>query len=342
MTSDNARPIDPLEAAGHWFALQRSGEMTAQQAREMRVWLEQDLAHRAAYDELEQVWSLAADARSDPHILALREAELAALRPRRRKRQPRPLAYAAIAASLMVVVFGSWIAVSTGLLDEIGWMTSGETQEFHTGIGQRTTINLDDGSVVTLDTNSAIRTRETGRRRLVELEQGRAFFRVAKDPARPFIVRADGKTVTATGTAFDVRTEPGLFMVTLVDGRVTVEAPKGQYWRGRSTDMTAGWRLVARDDGQWTVSRIDVGKEIGWLSGRLIFENDRLSDVVAELNRYSAKKVVLRDAEIADAPVVGGFKAGDVSGFVKVVQAYRLARVVSDTDEEVVLGAPLK
>src|SRR5262249_35132874 len=151
-----------------------------------------------------------------------------------------------------------------------------QEQELRTGVGQTTTVTLPDGSVVTLDTDTVLSARETGRQRLVELKKGQAFFRVAKDHARPFIVSAAGKTVTATGTAFEVRLDPHRFQVTLVEGKVAVEAPRGQFWRGQSADMLAGWRLTAEDDRRWKLSQVDVGKETSWMSGRLTFFNDPL------------------------------------------------------------------
>src|SRR5690606_34195438 len=81
------------------------------------------------------------------------------------------------------------------------------TQAFRTELGQRSTVTLPDGSVVTLNTDTVVRTRADGERRLVYLDKGQAFFEVAKDPRRPFVVTAAGRTVTALGTAFDVRVD---------------------------------------------------------------------------------------------------------------------------------------
>jgi len=332
------RPRTVREQAAEWFSLKRSGQMTAQEACELQLWLDADPAHGVVLDRLEGLWRAAGTARADPELMAVREA---AVRERRRARARRRLAFAAMAASLAVVVGAGWGALKAGLLEPLGWPPPAE-QEFHTGLGQTQTVNLPDGSVVTLDTGTVLRASETRRRRMVALDQGRAFFRVAKDPTRPFVVSAQGKTVTATGTAFDVRVDPGRFAVTLVEGRVTVAEPRGQFWRGQSAALSPGWRLEARDDRQWTVSKVNTAEETSWLNGWLTFNGRPLEEVAAELNRYSARKIVIADPAIARTPIVGGFRAGDVDGLVKMAKAYRLARVGAQTDAAVDLVAPRK
>jgi transmembrane sensor len=333
-------PFDILtttqDVAADWFALRRSGAMTQAQLREFQVWLERDPAHRAAFDDLERMWDIAAAARTDPEMLAIREAELRAYPPRPGRRT-----MAALAACLVVALAaaGGWAAYEFGLAP--GWGPHGQVAEqlYRTGVGQRATVNLADGSVVTLDTDTVLRTRESGRRRLVYLERGRAFFRVAKDSSRPFVVTAAGKTVTAVGTTFEVRLDPGALQVTLVEGRVRVAAKGGQFSRAQSADMVVGWRLVARDGQAWEATQVDLNKETSWLSGRLTFLYDPLEDVVAELNRYSDRKIVLGDRALARKPIVGVVEAGDLDGFIKLVRAYRLAKV-SVRDDAVVLTAP--
>src|SRR5690606_7675607 len=124
---------------------------------------------------------------------------------------------------------------------------------FRTGPEQTTTITLPDGSKVTLDEGTVLRADETRRERRLELVEGRAFFRVAKDASRPFVVRARGKTITALGTAFDVSLEAEQVEVTLVEGRVKVEAPVAVPLSAaapraalavQSTELTPGARLT--------------------------------------------------------------------------------------------------
>jgi transmembrane sensor len=331
-------PTTPEEVAARWFALKRSGDMTAREVTELQLWLDDDPRHEEILRRMEEVWRRAREVRDAPSMMALLEQERRTARGRRPKG---PQFWAALAASVAVVVTGGTLA-AFGWFGDMPWVAEGAEQEFRTGVGQTTTISLDDGTVVTLDTGTVLRARETGRARRVTLDKGRAFFRVAKDASRPFVVTASGKTITAVGTAFDVRLDPGQLQVTLVEGRVAVEGARGQSWKGQSANMTPGWRLVARDDQRWIVSRIDLAKETSWLNGRLFFNDEPLAAVAGELNRYSVRKIVIRDPAIAQTPVLGGFRAGDVDDFVRVVEAYNFARVVGETPEQIELGAPRK
>src|SRR3546814_14725764 len=106
--------------------------------------------------------------------------------------------------------------------------------------------------------------------RHVELLSGRAFFKVAHNPSRPFTVTAAGKRVRAIGTAFEVSMNGGEVAVVLAEGKVRVEEVEKA---GNGTDMTPGRQLVITDR-RWTMSNVDVKKETGWTEGRLIFMHE--------------------------------------------------------------------
>jgi transmembrane sensor len=320
---------DPRDVAAGWFARQRSGEMTPHDRLELRAWLEADAAHRAAYASVRQVWGGAALLRGDPAVLEIREQWT--------KAQKRSFAIRAMAASVAAVVI-----CSGGLL---GWWYAEQPrplrdETFRTAVGERTTIELPDGSELILNTDTVVRTRRDEDRRLVFLEKGQAYFQVAKDTEHPFVVTAAGRTVTALGTAFDVRIDQaGRFEVTLVEGKVRVEAPLAQRAAAsagkavsfQATELTPGSQLVAAAQEPWRVSAANIVVETSWTKDILIFDDEPLSAVVAELNRYSDKKVTLASAGIAEIPVSGTFRTGDVDSFVRTVEAYRIARAGVDS-----------
>ena len=341
-----AGDVDDVAAA--WFARQRAGDMTAAEAGALEAWLAADPAHRAALDALDRAWQRAELARHDPEILAWRE------RARLRPAWPRRLALRAVAASLAVAVLGGgslWGLGAAGLLPGHGRFSN---QEFQTDLGQRATFTLPDGSKVTLNTDTRLRTRAVQGRRLVYLDRGQAFFRVAKDPSRPFVVQAAGRTITAIGTAFDVRVDRRQFEVTLVEGKVRVEAPapppapategakaapKPAVVVLQATEMAAGSQLLAADDRGWSVRQADTAKETSWLAGRLMFENEPLGAVAEEFGRYSDQKIVFADPSLAGMPISGTFRSGDVETFVRALEKYQLARVESRTESAVRLTA---
>lgn len=320
---------DRDEVATAWFARRRSGAMTAAENGQLEAWLDADPANRAAFDAVELTWRAAEALRADPEILSLREE---ALRPRGLGR--RGLMAAGLAAAIAVGAVFSPIVV--------GSVRALQDQEFRTGVGQQATVKLPDGSVVTLNTDTVLRTRQAEGRRLLYLDKGQAFFKVAKDPKRPFVVAAGGRTVTALGTAFDVRVAADKFKVTLVEGKVRVEAPASAVGLAlaragapvtgpvQATEMTAGSEFAATDYRHWNVTTTDTARETSWLRGQLIFERERLGDVVAEMNRYSTKKIVVLDEAAATTPITAAFKPGDIDGFVRAVRDYGFVDVISD------------
>ena len=319
--------------AADWFARKRSGAMTVHEAAELDAWLAADPEHQMALDSVELMWAASEAIRHEPAVLAIREEALGAPRPHRR------MAFGAIAASLAALVVTGAVYTS-----QHSALTPGP-RTFSTSPGQTTTITLPDGSKVTLDADTVVRAHETRNRRSLDLIRGRAFFRVAKDPSRPFVVAARDKTVTAVGTAFDVALQPNGVRVTLLEGKVKVDAPAAAPsplapLRHQSTEMTAGSQLTAPDDGSWRMAKIDASEETSWAAGQLVFAGKSLSEVAGELNRRSDKKVVIADASVGRAVISGSFDAGDVEGFVRAVQGYGLARVAKETNEEIELAAP--
>ncbi len=324
MTGQAPSPAHHDEAAADWFALKRSGGMTAQQLLEFQCWLDAAPENRAAFEDAERSWALAGMLREDPELMLLRAQVRKAYPP-----LPRRMAAAAAVVAVATVLVGVWLT----------WREppGAQQQAFRTGVGQRTTVTLADGSVVMLDTDTVLRTRESGGERRMYLDRGRALFRVAKDPSRPFVVEADGRTITALGTVFDVSVGDA-FEVTLVEGKVRVEQSRTLLRTAHSADLNAGYRIEAKDTRDWTVAAADVGKETGWAEGRLTFVDDPLAKVAAELNRYSDRKIVLKDEAVGLAPVVAVFKPGDMESFVKMVRSYELAEV-TETENSIELSA---
>jgi transmembrane sensor len=258
----------------------------------------------------------------------------------------------ALAACLAVGIVGAGLSMGWDLMAPTGLY---EDKAFVTGAGQRSVITLADGSEVVLNGDTVMRTRAVAGERLIYLDKGQAFFRVAKDEEHPFVVQAGGRTITAVGTAFDVRVEPDQFAVTLVEGKVKVETPisapppaaSSTQQAGRApdapsvetTEMIAGSQLVAADAARWSVARTDVDRATSWARDQLVFQAQPLAEVVAEMNRRSARKIVITDASVGETLVSGNFRPGDVEGFARAVQAYDYAEISSDSAGRIELSA---
>ncbi|MGA0608404.1 FecR family protein [Phenylobacterium sp. VNQ135] len=204
-----------------------------------------------------------------------------------------------------------------------GWADREFAPGYRTGVGEQRLLVLDDGSRVRLNTDSAVRVVFWGDTRRVYLNRGQAFFEVAHDPARPFLVDAGDAEVRALGTRFEVRRERDDVAVTLVEGRVRVEDD-----RGHVAELAPRQQLRVGEGG--ISDALPVASDaVSWTTGRLVFHDTPLGAAVAEVNRYSTRKLELQGVgQLADEPVSGVFDAGDVEAFAAAVgQVYGLRRL---------------
>lgn len=321
-TSEQERLEDPASVAATWFARLQGGDVSLQERRDFQRWLNADARHADAWSAIGDTWHGLSGVEDDPAFAALRADALSidASRPRLLNRRNLGLAAASLVAAAGAAAFG-W----GHLAGDHGGAAASDEPVFTTAVGERSTFRLADNSVVTLSTDSAVRVNHWGRERRLTLLKGQAYFQVAKDKTRPFIVTAGDKSVTAVGTAFDVRLEPGKLSVTLVEGRVRIAgaSPKGP----RRVEMSAGSRFVAADPADWTIASVDTAKESAWLQGRLVFDGEPLSAVVAEMNRFSDRKLDVTDPALAATRVSGVFKTGQVDAFVAALRTYGLVEV---------------
>jgi transmembrane sensor len=330
--------IDPIAlAAARWFARHRSGEMTEAQALELQAWLDADTAHRLAYDVVARAWASAGLMRTAPEVLTLRAQHRRSFPRLRRFAGSRAMAACLAAGVIGLMGLG---AVETGVID----LRRLPTETYQTQVGEQRTIKLPDGSTVTLNTGTVLRTRGSRHQRLLYLDRGQAFFQVAKDPSRPFIVHANGRTVTAIGTAFDVRVDAGRFEVVLVEGKVKVETPvvpagARMPLKVQASELVAGNEFVADSDHGWRVEKSDVATQTAWVTGWLRFDRRPLGEIVEELGRYSNRRIVLADPSLASVPVSGRFKPDDTDTFVRALETYRIARVEVSGPSEIRLTA---
>jgi transmembrane sensor len=327
------------DAAVDWLMRRAAGKLSDAEAQAFEVWLAESLDNRKAYEEIDWIWSAAAAAEGQPRIEARRSWVLRSVE----RAQP---ARRAIAAALVAAVVGfGALGVHT-----LSGPKPLATQSFRTAVGQQATVTLPDGSVVTLNTDTVVRTRAGADRRLVYLDKGQAFFKVAKDSRHPFVVTAAGRTVTALGTAFDVRVEGGALKVVLVEGKVRVEsvktapaAPASAQTPPRAarepvqqaTEMSAGSQLVAVSDADWRLTRTDVAREMSWLDRQIVFDDETLGDIVDEMNRYSTKKMVIDDPVLARRRLSGIYTVGDLAAFSEALKGYRVAELKEGADGQV-------
>jgi len=165
---------------------------------------------------------------------------------------------------------------------------------YATAKGQKQSVTLADGSVLMLNTDTRVSVRMDNGRRAVVLEQGELALRVVHDEARPFTVDAGDVRLTDIGTEFNVLRQPGAVRVTVREGAVSL-APQAA--GARALTLKAGDTGI-HADGQTTsrMSRGDTQTAFAWQTSHAIYRDQALSDVVADLNRYYDKPIIVDDA----------------------------------------------
>ena len=309
-----AATTDPHEYAAELFLQRRSGRWSAEQQLGLQAWLDASEENQACFADIEQSWALAGQAAASPGVRNLR-AEALAARPQRDERQVRRRW--ALAAGLAIVL-GASLA---GALVVDGLNQTPGPRTYRTALGERATITLVDGSKVALNTSSAVVVDYRHDRRGLTLVAGEAWFDVAKDSRRPFVVSAANHTVTAVGTSFDVRLESSGFRVAVVEGRVAVDAAG----RGRLSEVGAGERMDVIGEAAFVRA---LGPLAGdWREGRLEFDAATLAEVAAEMNRYRRTPIVITDPAVREMRISGVFYSGDDSGFLDALPLTHPVRV---------------
>lgn len=361
------------EEAGEWLVKLRFDAMDALAHKQLDAWYRESPHHIRAFLELSAIWeetegtdlasgkstqSLIARARASANIIAL-EGEAAARRQEPNAPPPRPSTTPHVGVSTFARFF-SWrsavlasvalVAVGFGLVA----LSVYRHTEVSTGTGEQRIVNLPDGSTVELNARSRVRILFSERERDVELIEGQALFKVAKDHVRPFVVQSAGTRVRAVGTQFDVYRKAAGTQVTVVEGRVAVFARRpakqgteeavlpGQLTADHSTAASASPAVLVSTGEQVTVTDRELPKAhpanlraaTAWTQQELVFDFTPLSEVAREFNRYNTRKLIVSDPVLAEFHLTGTFPAADPTQLLQALRAQPGIEVV-ETDGEI-------
>jgi transmembrane sensor len=309
-----------------WVVRKLDPALAASERQAFDAWFAADIRHQGAY--------LRATAINN----ALNQATLQeTLRPGRERlevewagatwKQPSSrrsfLAYGGLAAGVAILA-------ATMLLP-----ASHERTILTTAKGEFRKVPLADSSVVSINSASQVEVNLTRTARQIDLKRGEAWFEVAKDKSKPFIVASDDIRVRAVGTAFSVRRYSNGAEVLVTEGTVEVWSQDGT---AQKRFLHAGEQaFVANQASDITATRapLEIERKLAWRQGRLVFRNQSLGDAVADFNRYSARKIVIADARLRDKTLVGQYQidaperfARDVSTFLDVPIAFTADSIV--------------
>lgn len=321
------------EEAARWFVEFRSGDIDASARQQFDAWMRASPEHLRAFIEIAALWGHSAAA--DPQrrfsvealvASALEESNVVRLdadsncgdrsppgSPGPSSRFMQPWVHARPSLERLAGKLpGIRTMAVTSVLLTVGSIVTGyllhAQQIYSTAVGEKRSLRLSDGSTLTLNSRSQARIDFSNLTRTVDLLEGEALFRVAKDPSRPFVVRADGTFVRAVGTEFDIDRRSSGTVVTVVEGRVAVRATSSGAGRGSGTRH--GSEAVALPRGtvflgageQFDVAgrstsptRTNVSSATAWMQGKVILQSRTLEEVAEEFNRYSERRLVTED-----------------------------------------------
>jgi transmembrane sensor len=363
------------EIASRWLARQLSGEWMDADQVELDAWLDAATVNRVAYIRLATAWKRSARiaalgagvapgvipargswgdtffskiAASDPEIAPVLDDDLdnseraaapseGRISPRltpAHRRWARWRLFAA--AALVLVVVGVAYPYVRDFLNE---------DRYSTSVGGLSVIHLVDGSEVTLNTDTKLRVVITPGQRRIDLDKGEAFFVVAHDRSRPFVVYVGTRRLMAVGTQFAVRRESDDVRVVVTEGRVSLtSAPLPAL---PSTDTRDGatyppiTMLPAGTIARTAKTEIFISKDsatsgeelLSWRKGFISFKNTALADAVNEFNRYNTRKMVIDDPGISAIRIGGNFRTNNIDAFLWLLQNGFPIRVVQDKDK---------
>jgi transmembrane sensor len=297
----------------------------------VRRWIAEDPRHAAAFELATDAWQRSGN--PPLSLIAAAGATSASSWPSRRTVARAGYTLAG-AATLAAVLAATFYALGDPTLS--------------TGAGEQKTIDLADGTQVTLNANTRLIVNFTGAARTLTFDKGEALFTVARDTRRPFVVIIGQRKVLALGTSFDVRRNDRRsddFTVTLIDGRVAIEsvaaplttpisiaAPNG-------TLLKPGQRLRVTEHSPSVLDSPPIEKVTAWQRGQLIFDDTSLRDAADEFNRYGKRKVIIHPA-VSNAIRVGGvFRLSDPHSFAAAMANAHQLRVI-ETSDEIILNPP--
>lgn len=312
--------------AAVWIARIHSPDRAPPVETGLRRWLAESAEHRRAFELANELWEVASRIPDGALPRLMRWKRVA---PASSARFPRAAAFGAAAAVL--------IALGAAVFF---WRDPVLT----TNIGEQRTVTLEDGTRVSLNTATQLVVQYDDRRRSVQLKSGEALFDVSRDPNRPFVVTAGGRSIEVLGTSFIVRRDPTQTAVTLVEGKIAVTPTRPVSAAPVSSDrviLSPGERATFPTNAPApTLDRPTLEKLTAWQRGLVALDRTPLSDAVAEMNRYSAAELVIDSPEAAQARISGVFRAGESLSFAQAIaRTYRLA--VSEQPGRIVIsGTP--
>ena len=313
LKSDPQSPIpnDVLEQASAWILRLEDHPVNEPLLKQHREWLQSSAEHQRAWAQACRVWDMAGQTEHGTSALmqatdigpANHHDNVISIRPE----QKTGYASAGSSPSRLRSVFGWATAAAAAVFMLLGaqpmmfWLKA----DVATGAGQMQTVTLEDGSNIVVGADSGLGYTISAQNRSVTLLKGEAWFDVAEDPSRPFIVNAGELSVSVTGTQFNVGITDRTLSVALAEGSVQIERNGAQ----QTSTLSPGQRYrLDLDSGHAEIVQIDPIQMGAWRNHRLVVQDMPLADVVHTIDRYYSGVIhIWRSERVADVRITGVF-----------------------------------
>lgn len=296
-----------LAQAREWQVLLHSGRATAADHLAAKAWRERSPAHEQAAREVDRLWALLGQVQP----AAVPPAVAQTLQPPRRRRSMRWGVSLASAAALLLAL---WLPQGTWL----GWYA-----DVATAPGEVRSLELDDGSILTLNGATALDWTLGEGRREVRLYRGEVDLQVAKDAGRPFIVEAGPARIRVTGTRFDVDYDGRDVVLAVTEGQVQASDASN-----RPLPVGANQQVRWSGDQLQAVQPLDARQQLAWQRGKLVFRAQPLGQVFAALERSQGQRVIFLDASVRELKVTGVFAHDDPQAVLRAIESALPVRLV--------------
>ncbi|PHZ84420.1 FecR domain-containing protein [Paremcibacter congregatus] len=318
--------------AFEWHVLLESNEATSQNREEFQAWLARNPHHRDIYDDIlglsHDFDILSGVYKAVPETLPDELSHL--IEARGKPLENKTSAFYRKAVTLAAALLLSFILVKGGAL-----LVETPDNYYTTDYNNSRSIRLSDGSEVLLNTDTELVVNFSDARRHVRLNRGEAYFNVAKDPDRPFVVTTQKGDVRAVGTAFNINQRTAVVEITVLEGIVQVNpfemdseravAPRSELVIGQHMRLDSSSNPVEVMDEEHLL------KTTGWKRGNLFFDGMKLSEIVAELNHYTSSKIIIVDAAVGNIEGGGIFNTKQVDTYLEALEAALPIKVVQVT-----------
>lgn len=312
----NAKNQSVDEQASSWFARMQADDVSSTELERFNQWLKQSQAHKSAYDNLVNLWGvLKQPAQNVQATLQIEESK--ATITEKQSTLTRSIPVFLVLLLLIIQLPGFYQ----------NWRS-----DYHTTVGEQLNITLNDGTQVLLNTDSALVVNYSAHQRQVELLRGEAFFDVESDKARPFVVVHHGLSAKAVGTAFTVKVAGLATQVVVSEGIVELSAEQTDrllLTKNQKSKYQQGRRNLVEDS--------KISEEFAWQRGQLVFNQQPLASVIAEVNRYRKGRIVIINPNLKQRVVSGVFDTVDTNAVVAAITSTLRVKSLNMADQLVLI-----